>query len=144
MKMQIVTCPRCGTYLFDDTTECHGCGHVLNQSTGVRLKSRMLPTDNAVQDDMQACPSCGETCRTGLVRCWNCSAFLRPDIEESYRKKRETGQYKVERVDLPILEASSVTEEDSLRRRISTPEAFLESRPYATEEFGGDDVDFEL
>ena len=145
MKMQIVSCPRCGTFLLNDTAECHGCGHVVGHHphSTPQLESRVLPTDSAVQNDMDACPNCGETCRTGLVRCWNCSSFLRPDIEASYRRMQELGRQAIEHVDLQILEASSVTEEDSLNRRVSTPEAYLASHPYATDDLMGED-DFEL
>ena len=146
MKMQIVSCPHCGTYLLNDTAQCHACGHVIDQRSASQLKqikSRILPTDGAVSDDMQACPNCGETCRTGLVRCWNCSTFLRPEIEESFRRKQEMGRKQIEHVDLPILEATFVTEEDSLQRREVTPESFYTVRPYAIEDSGGDD-DFDL
>ena len=56
---------------------------------------------------------------------------------------QESGRQAVEHVELQILEATSVTEEDSLKRRVSTPDAFLASHPYATENQVGDD-DFEL
>lgn len=141
MKMKIVSCPRCGTFLLQDTTECHSCGHVL-QPAVAQAKTRMtLEMDGG--DESRTCSNCGETCRGGLVRCWNCSAFLRPEIEESYRRMLQSGRQKREHVELPILEATSVTEEDSLRRRVSAPDSYLPDRPYATEDpFGGDD--FEL
>lgn len=141
MKMQIVSCPRCGTFVLDDTAQCHGCGHILDQESANELKRRALPTDGAVRDDMENCPSCGETCRTGLVRCWNCSTFLRPEIEASYLRMKEQGKYQIEFIDLPVIDSSSVTEEDSLRGRVSTPESFLASRAYSVD---GDDDDFEL
>jgi len=142
MKMQIVSCPRCGTFVLDDTAQCHGCGHILDQDTANELKRRALPTDGAVRDDMESCPSCGETCRTGLVRCWNCSTFLRPEIEASYRRMKEQGKYEIEFIDLPVIDASSVTEEDSLRGRVATPESFLAAHAYSSQ--GDDDDDFEL
>ena len=30
------------------------------------------------------CPDCGEGVRRGLVRCWNCGAFMRPDLAARY------------------------------------------------------------
>ncbi len=143
MKMQIVSCPHCGTILFDDTSECHGCGHVLDHQSAPAIKARPLPIKGLGDGDMEACVNCGEMCRTGLVRCWNCSAFLRPEIEASYRKMRESGRYEVEHVELPIIDATHVTEEDSLRRRVSTPDSFLASHPYAVHDSAGGD-DFEL
>ena len=146
MKMHIVSCPHCGTYLLHDTAQCHACGHVIDQRSAAplkQIKSRDLPTDEAVADDMQACPSCGETCRKGLVRCWSCSTFLRPDIEESFRRKQELNRSQLEYIDLPVLEATVVTEEDSLQRRDSNPDSLYLARPYAVEESSGDD-DFDL
>ena len=40
----------------------------------------------------QPCGNCGEMVRSGLVRCWNCSAFLRPEIEEAYKVMRQSPQ----------------------------------------------------
>ena len=56
---------------------------------------------------------------------------------------RQSGRYEVERVELPIIDASHVNQEDSLKRRVSTPESFLASHPYAKDDFAGGD-DFEL
>ncbi len=38
------------------------------------------------------CPDCGEAVREGLVRCWNCGGFLRPDVEETFQKIRSRPQ----------------------------------------------------
>jgi predicted Zn-ribbon and HTH transcriptional regulator len=148
MKMQIVSCPHCGTYLLQDTAQCHACGHILDQRSASQLKqikSRDLPTDVAVNEDMQACPNCGETCRKGLVRCWSCSTFLRPEIEASFRAKQQSIRHQREHVDLPILEASIITEQDSLQRRDVDTNPLYEDRPFAVEESGSDgDDDFDL
>lgn len=36
-----------------------------------------------------ACPDCGEMVREGLVRCWNCGGFLRPEMEQKFQKMQE-------------------------------------------------------
>ncbi len=144
MKMQIVSCPHCGTYLLHDTADCHACGHVLNERAQAQSKSRLLPTDGAVSDDMGECPSCHEHCRTGLVRCWSCGTFLRPDIEEAYRKKQAASRREVERIDLPVLEATFVTEEDSFQKRDSTIDSLMAEYPYSNESPADDDDDFDL
>ena len=144
MKMQIVSCPHCGTYLLHDTAECHACGKVLNERAQPQSKSRLLPTDNAVSDDMGECPNCHEHCRTGLVRCWSCGTFLRSDIEEAYRKKQATSRREVERIDLPVLEATFVTEEDSFQKRDSTIDSLMAEYPYSNENPIDDDDDFDL
>lgn len=35
------------------------------------------------------CPSCGAMVRRGLVRCWHCSAFMRPEIAAAYERMQE-------------------------------------------------------
>ena len=143
MKMQIVSCPHCGTYLLHDTAECHACGHVIDERAQSQTKSRLLPTDGAVSDDMGECPNCHEHCRTGLVRCWSCGTFLRADIEEAFRKKQALSRREVERFDLPILEATFVTEEDSFQKRDSTIDSLVAEYPYSNENTSDDD-DFDL
>ena len=141
MKMQIVSCPKCGTNLLHDTAQCHACGHVIDQRSAAQLKqikSRQLPTDNAVAGDMQDCPSCGETCRMGLVRCWNCSTFLRPEIEASYRQKLGVQRRRVEHIDLPVIEATVVTEADSLQRAV-LPNPTYVARSHSSDESDDDD-----
>jgi predicted RNA-binding Zn-ribbon protein involved in translation (DUF1610 family) len=36
-----------------------------------------------------ACPDCGEMVREGLVRCWNCGGFLRPEMERKFQKMQQ-------------------------------------------------------
>ncbi len=47
------------------------------------------PTDNnqSTQEKSEvSCPNCGEHVRVGVVRCWNCQAFMRADIEQKYQE----------------------------------------------------------
>ena len=145
MAIQIINCPACGTFLLDDTAECHTCGHILNADLAATTMRRSLPTDQAVDDDMETCAKCGESCRKGLVRCWNCGSFTRPEIEASYRNRVETLDTRSDnQFDLPELDSSSVTEADSMvRRPWSTPENLIGAPPMAREEDDGAD-DFEL
>jgi hypothetical protein len=44
---------------------------------------------NTTSDDTPSerpCPECGETVRRGLVRCWNCGAFMEKKIEAHYQQ----------------------------------------------------------
>ena len=145
MAIQIINCPSCDTFLLDDTAECPECGHVVNAARTANPQHRSLPTDAAVDGDMEACPKCGETCRQGLVRCWSCGTFLRPDIEASYRRRKESAAVEpMQTFDMEVIEESTVTEMDSIQRRhLATPESLLAAAPLAFEEDSGDD-DFEL
>ena len=145
MAIQIINCPSCDTFLLNDTAECPECGHVVNANLAANPQHRSLPTDAAVDGDMEACPKCGETCRQGLVRCWSCGTFLRPDIEASYLRRKESAPIEMmPTFDMEVIEESSVTESNSIRRRnLATPESLLAAAPLAFEEDSGDD-DFEL
>jgi hypothetical protein len=145
MAMKIVNCPSCGTFLLDDTAECHSCGHVLNSKMAAKTKHQALPTDQAVDEDMESCSNCGEPCRKGLVRCWNCGAFTRAEIAALYMQRRDSGSTEpVQPFDLPVIESTSIDQSDSSqRRKFATPESFLEAPPVAREESDGGD-DFEL
>lgn len=84
MSISIVACPKCGTFLLNDSAQCHRCRHVINAELATQFRDTALPTDAAIQQDMERCRQCGETCRKGLVRCWSCGAFTRPEIEAAY------------------------------------------------------------
>ena len=80
MAIQIINCPSCDTFLLDDTGECPECGHVVNADRAAKTQHQSLPTDAAVDGDMEACPKCGETCRQGLVRCWSCEKKMKSNF----------------------------------------------------------------
>ncbi len=84
MSISIVACPRCATLLLHDTVQCHRCKHIIRPDRVGELRESALPSDDAVQKDLEKCKQCGETYRTGLVRCWSCGAFTRPEIEAAY------------------------------------------------------------
>lgn len=72
----------------NDTAQCHHCNHVFDSSRA--SGSFVLPTDHAVAEDLDVCLRCGETFRRGLVRCWNCGSFTRPEIEAVYNQQQES------------------------------------------------------
>ena len=52
------------------------------------------------------CPQCGEKVRGGLVRCWNCGAFMRPDVAARYAQMDQSAREEVpfqplEEIDAP-------------------------------------------
>ena len=144
MAIQIINCPSCDTFLLEDTAECPECGHVVHAVRAEETQRHSLPTDAAVDGDMEACPKCGETCRQGLVRCWSCGSFLRSDIEASFLRRREAAPIgTVQTFDLEVIEESSITDATPARRRhMATPESLLAAAPMASEE--DQDDGFEL
>lgn len=119
-SITIVACPKCGALVLGDAPHCHVCNHVLDKTTeSAQLDARAsLPTDAAVADDLEVCASCGETYRTGLVRCWNCGAFTRKEIEAAYQRllsaPRENTPKHVELQELSHTTSQSQTVDDWL------------------------------
>lgn len=88
MSTSFQSCPKCESFILSDTYECPECGHIFDQE-------RADASRTANVDDMQmydTCRDCGESVRTGLVRCWNCNAFMRRDVEERYKQMSSTPQ----------------------------------------------------
>lgn len=44
----------------------------------------LLPSEAAAAASERPCPECGEKVRSGMVRCFNCGAFLRKEIADKY------------------------------------------------------------
>jgi hypothetical protein len=93
------------------------------------------------------CPNCGEQCREGLLRCWNCGVFLRQEIADAFERMRE--HHPSQRggfVELPVVSVSVVGDESSeaAEDRPDDPQspANYSSRDDAAMEMGDDD--FEL
>jgi len=70
--------------VLSDAARCHVCEHVLDHQQPEEAPTPSLPTDHAVAEDLETCRQCGETYRTGLVRCWNCGSFTRADIKAAF------------------------------------------------------------
>jgi hypothetical protein len=86
MSVSIFPCPTCKTLLLADTIQCPTCKHVFDKQRVKALSDGPLPSERGEDSQEDPCPNCGEMVRRGLVRCWNCSSFMRKDIADSYRK----------------------------------------------------------
>lgn len=78
--------------VLSDTYECPECGHIFDEQ-----KSTQLTRTESVEDLKSAsleeeCRNCGAMVRAGLVRCWNCNAFMRDDIARRYQQLSSTPQ----------------------------------------------------
>ena len=85
MSETFINCPECNTLLMADTGQCPACRHLLDAS---KLESvDVLPDDNVFSTGaITECRNCSEFNGVGLVRCWSCGTFLRPEIEELYNR----------------------------------------------------------
>jgi uncharacterized OB-fold protein len=152
MTFQIVHCGHCGALVLSDSLTCHVCHHTLDRTSEPRqVAVNVLPTDAAVAEDLEVCGSCGETYRTGLVRCWNCGAFTRKEIEAAFEKMLERqGGRNQEQILLPELNAALAEaggDDDWLpsmsSEGMNSPESFAAADGSETAA-GDEDFDFEL
>lgn len=93
------------------------------------------------------CPNCGEQCREGLLRCWNCGVFLREEIAAAFERMRGQQASKIKDfIELPVVSVSVVGDEssDAARDRADDQQssAAYTRRDDAAIEMGDDD--FEL
>ncbi|MEQ9408888.1 MAG: TIGR03067 domain-containing protein [Fuerstiella sp.] len=92
MSTSFQSCPKCKSFILSDTFECPECGHVFDET---RAEASRIARDAERMKSLEmydTCRECGESVRTGLVRCWNCNAFMRQDVEASYRKMTSNPQ----------------------------------------------------
>lgn len=80
-------CPNCSTYVLEDTKQCLTCGYVFATGKVEEVLREKYVSEGAVPE--VPCKECGAAVREHLVRCWNCRAFMRPEIAEAYEKMQE-------------------------------------------------------
>lgn len=91
MSTDFRSCPGCDSFILADTFECPECGHVFDEA---RASANRLSKEEELKNQKMydTCRQCGESVRSGLVRCWNCNAFMRKDVEARYREMQATPQ----------------------------------------------------
>src|SRR5262245_33248945 len=140
MSISIVSCPKCHTFLLSDTAQCHRCRYVINPTQAAQFRDSSLPSDAGFQQDTERCRQCGETYRKGLVRCWSCGAFTRPEIEDAYYRLLQGHAHAVntagQHYELPEISA------EEIRRQYQAEDKARQ--PAATPEIAAMDEDFEL
>jgi len=143
MSISIVSCPKCNTFLLSDTAQCHRCRHVLHEDRAEQFRDASLPSDAAIQQDSERCRQCGETYRKGLVRCWSCGAFTRPEIEDAYYRLLQGHAQHVDSVGQHYELPEITTEQIRLQYQAEDRQQAAESA-VRTQEFAALDEDFEL
>jgi hypothetical protein len=86
MSTSFQSCPGCEAFVLSDTKECPQCGHEIETKTAVAKETSEEVGDRKFREMFDPCPKCSELVRYGLVRCWNCNAFMRADVEAKYRE----------------------------------------------------------
>lgn len=143
MDISILTCPQCNAMVLSDAGRCHVCDHVLDQARDKREEIPVLPTDDAVAEDLDTCAKCGETYRKGLVRCWNCGAFTREEIEAAYKKmSADPERYTAKEVSPSDELAPEATQRSGPWRVSAAPPVSSPPPLAAEEEFDASDEDF--
>lgn len=141
MSSGFITCPNCESVVLPDTAVCPSCSHVLDATRAhdvvetrrsqqdASSESFPVPSDD---DREQACSSCGEMVRVGLVRCWNCGEFMREDIAQTYEQMQSQPR--------PVIYSPLPDLDDS-----PEPQSDQHSDTYRLHSEGADDdSDFEL
>jgi hypothetical protein len=86
MSTSFQSCPGCEAFILSDTKECPQCGHEIKAERVVAEDTSNTVGDRKFREMFDPCPKCNEMVRYGLVRCWNCNAFMRADVEAKYRE----------------------------------------------------------
>jgi hypothetical protein len=71
----------------------------------------LMPSEAAAAANERPCPECGELVRAGMVRCFNCGAFLRKEIADKYAAMQSKPQGVI-LSELPAGEANVVGDVD--------------------------------
>lgn len=140
MELSIHECPACRAPVMEDTEQCPICQHDLRQPAVSTVRGTLV-AGNPITE--QICSVCGDSMRTGVVRCRNCGAFLNRDLEAAFLAK--TGLKEVPLV--PIERRAFVKRMDDDDFEL-TPEATAAEFDSIDEShivpMSGDDEDFEL
>ena len=86
MSTSFQSCPGCEAFILSDTKECPQCGHEIDVKPAVTLETSDQVGDRKFREMFDPCPKCNEMVRYGLVRCWNCNAFMRAEVEAKCRE----------------------------------------------------------
>ena len=92
MATTFQSCPGCTSLILSDTAECPECGHVFDETRAKISVANREQRELKNQQMYDTCRNCGEQVRSGLVRCFNCNAFMRADVEARYKKMQSTPQ----------------------------------------------------
>ncbi len=92
MSTDFRSCPSCKANVLADTYECPECGYAFDEKKSQQLTRTESSADLKSASMEEECRSCGAMVRVGLVRCWNCNAFMREDIARRYQQLTATPQ----------------------------------------------------
>ncbi|TWT62191.1 hypothetical protein [Rubinisphaera italica] len=111
MISSISTCPKCKTLILDDTLICPQCHHVLQEGADHVADVYTSSDDRYDGSNEIACRDCKAMNRKGLVRCWQCGAFMQEDMEKVYQEMLLRPAAIIEDDDLEIQEITAKTQQ---------------------------------
>ncbi|MCG6155377.1 hypothetical protein [Rubinisphaera margarita] len=86
MIASISSCPKCNSLILEDTKLCPHCNHVLEEGAEHLAEVYSSTNDRYDGSGEAPCRECGADNRKGLVRCWQCGAFLKEEMEKLYQE----------------------------------------------------------
>ncbi|MCA8986089.1 MAG: hypothetical protein KDA78_00515 [Planctomycetaceae bacterium] len=141
MIASISVCPKCNALILEDTALCPHCHHVL-QEGAEHLADVYKKTDERFDGSQEApCRECKAMNREGSVRCWQCGAFLKEEIEKIYQEMQLRPATIISTVDQSEYLESDVDELPQLSEMDAGPESdadFELNEDFAMYEVGED------
>ncbi len=110
MISSISTCPKCKTLILDDTLICPQCHHVLQEGADHVADVYTSSDDRYDGSNEIACRDCKAMNRKGLVRCWQCGAFMQEDMEKVYQEMLLRPAAIIEEDDVQVQEITAKTQ----------------------------------
>src|SRR5690606_12532196 len=90
MSVSLISCPHCNSWVLSGSSTCPYCSESISGQDSVMGSSADLPENPLSDSQEDPCPQCGVKVRRGVVRCWNCQAFMRPEIEQKYQRMQDS------------------------------------------------------
>jgi rubredoxin/(2Fe-2S) ferredoxin len=129
-------CPNCDTFVLEETRQCLRCGFRFDTHKVEPIERQPMDSEEHSTTREVECRECGAPVREHLVRCWKCSAFMRPEIAQRYEEMRAR-QPQVDFQPLPDWEIAAQREEAETYAMASSGEP-------GTGESAVDEDDFEV
>lgn len=130
MSTTFQSCPGCDSFILSDTASCPQCGHVFDEARAVAIDRASKSEDMQKQQMFNTCRNCGESIRSGLVRCWSCNTFVRADVEKKHKQLQSTPQPIIFSETQQRKEFLSPEERERLAKKVSVFDALIDDNEF--------------